>query len=270
MSYFTVCQMLQGVALDFDGTIGRTMERQHSWFQYWAEQNNSSFDMSFEDFVPWYNELLTQPGGVQNVYDESGLPCDMNDRGHPVWPAYETFKTENPASFYPGMRKAIVDIAEAGRLTADPKRNRRLRMAINTSNTWRSIYPELAQEDVVGYFDSFVTHEVLEQYHGAEQPATLHKPSKVSLALILGLIDSEGAHTMHVGDTLNDLAASQKVVWLNPAHPETLITVGCAWGYEGRESLEKGLKGEAGTAHFNHIIDKPEELFPVVQQYLHE
>jgi len=93
------------------------------------------------------------------------------------------------------------------------------------------------------------------------------KPSKISLALALGLTDSDGANVIHVGDTLNDLAASHKVIRLNPSHPETLITVGAAWGYEGREELERGVEIPGrGRVHFNHIADSPRELVGIVKK----
>ena len=88
--------------------------------------------------------------------------------------------------------------------------------------------------------------------------------------MILGLIDSEGDSTLHIGDTLNDLAASQKVILLNPQRPETLLTVGAAWGYEGREKLEEGVEiGDGTRAYFNYIIDKPEHLIPIVENLLY-
>jgi hypothetical protein len=52
------------------------------------------------------------------------------------------------------------------------------------------------------------------------------KPSTISLGMMLGLLDSEGDYTLHIGDTRNDLRASKKVIRLNPSKPENLITCG--------------------------------------------
>lgn len=262
--------MLQGLTFDYDGTIGQTSERQLKWLEYWAGINGKKihFD-NIGAFLEFYNKHCARKGGVQNVYDELDLPCDMNDKKHPVWPAYTQFKNDNPATLYPGIREAILTVWEMGHLSADYMRNRRLRLAINTTNTWKSIAEELRREGLIQCFDSFVTEEVLREYHGAGNPGSITKPSKVSLALTLGLIDSIGEHTMHIGDTIGDLIASHKVMRLNPQRPETLITVGAAWGYEGREKLEQGYQlHDGGTIHFNYIINKPEELPGIVAKLI--
>lgn len=262
--------MLHGITFDYDGTIGDSFERQFKWFKHWARANETKFP--FEDaaqFREFYNARCTLERGVQNVYDSLGLPCDMDKHEHPVWQAYEKFKAETPVSFYPGIKDAILKIWEMGHLSPDSNRNKRVRLSINTTNTWQSIYNDLKQEGILHCFDCFVTEEVLRAYHGAGIPTSLHKPSRVSLALTLGLIDCPGEYVLHVGDALSDLAASQKVFTLNPCHPETLITVGAAWGYEGREKLEKGVKIDGGaTAHFNYIIDKPEELPGIIEKLI--
>jgi len=258
---------LQGVAIDYDGTIGKTSERQFNWFKHWAKLNQKEipFD-NVPDFLLFYNSECELDGGVQNVYDALGLPCDMKDRNHPVWKAYTEYKHGNDVPFYPGVKETILKIWEMGHLTNDPKNNRRLRLAINTTNTWDSIYKELLKEGVLHCFDSFVTEEVLRDYQGAGNSNGIIKPSKISLALTLGLIDSVGESVLHIGDTLNDLAASYKVIRLNPSRPETLITVGAAWGYEGRKKLEQGVRVKYdGIIHFNYIIDRPEELVGIVE-----
>jgi len=262
--------MLQGITLDYDGTIARTSERQYQWFIYWSDENGVDFPFSdVEEFMKFYNERCSSPIGVQKVYDELKLPCDMNDKNHPVWKAYTEYKERNPASFYPGMKEVILELHDIGNLSENYQRNRRLRLAINTTNSWESIYPELKKEGVLGCFDSFVTEEVLRDYHGAMGGNGITKPSKIPLALNLGLIGSNGESVIHVGDTLNDLAASHKVIRLNPSRPETLLTVGAAWGYEGREKLESGVRlTNDATLHFNYIIDKPEELVSIVRKLL--
>ncbi len=264
--------MLQGITFDYDGTIGQTAERQFNWFNHWAKMNSKTLPFKdVREFLSVYNPFLDKKGGVQNFYDAFSLPCDMNDKSHPVWAAYSDFKKQSQAGMYPGMKKAIEDIWQIGHLSADSTKNRRLRMAINTTNTWDSVYRDLHREGILYCFDSFVTSEVLSNYHGAGGGNHITKPSKISLALVLGLIDSEGEFTLHVGDTLNDLAASHKVMRLNPSRPETLLTVGVSWGYEGREKLEQGVKladSSNATVHFNYIVDNPEELLPIVQKHL--
>ncbi len=269
--------MLQAVIFDYDGTLAPTNERQFNWFKYWwncSEQNNTSLGKKFpfkdiESFMEMYNFQCHREGGVQNVYDFFGLSCEMNNKDHPVWGAYKKYLAENPSGLYPGMKNALKEIWEIGGLNSDPKRTRRLRLGINTTNTWSSVYKDLNKNEVVQFFDSFITEEVLREFQGAGNPDSIKKPSKISLALVLGLIDSEGENVMHVGDTLNDLAASQKIIRLNPLHPETLITVGVSWGYEGKENLEKGIEisGE-GRAYFNHLVDEPSEIVELVKKYL--
>ena len=264
--------MLQAVILDFDGTISPTNERQYNWFRSWAEQNGKELASgkgafkSIDEFMTFYNEQIHE-GGPQKVYDRLGLPCDMNDKGHPVWAAYEAFKNDNPSGFYEGMKEAIHDIWELGHLSEDTGRNRRLRLAINTNNTWKSIRKELVRENVLQCFDAFVTEEVLSEYHGAGNPDAIKKPAKISLALTLGYVGSEAGSTLHVGDTLNDLRGSQKVRNLG-FDPASLVTVGACYGYEGREKLAAGAEAPSGVVYFDHLIDDPRELVGIVKELL--
>lgn len=262
--------MLQAVIFDHDGTLAQTMERQFAWFNFWAEKNGLSISHDLKSFIPFYNSGCAKKEGVQNVYDELNLPCDMKDRNHPVWPAYEEFKKITPAPLYEGIKGAVTEIWKEGSLSSGYSLNRRMRLAINTSNTWKSVYADLVKGEIIHYFDSFVSDEVVGDYQGIGDPDAVKKPSKISLALALGLTDSEGEHVLHIGDTVNDLAASQKVIRLSPNRPETLITVGAAWGYEGRETLENGIEVPGqGRTHFNHIIDHPSELVEIVKKYNH-
>lgn len=261
--------MLRGVTFDYDGTIGQTLERQFAWLRHWAAQHDKTLEFAdIREFAPFYNKHCGK-GGVQNVYDALGLPCDMADRTHPVWAAYNAFKAEHQVSLYPGVEQAVRDIWKLGHLTSDPQRNRRLRLAINTTNTWGSIHQELRSARILHCFDCFVTDETLRQYYGSAANGTISKPSTISLALTLGLIDSPGEAVLHIGDTRNDLVASQKIMRLNPQQPETLLTVGCTWGYEGRKELEKGVEvpGE-GTVHFNRLVDEPSQLVGIVRDFL--
>lgn len=254
---------------DNDGVISPTDIRQEKWFIHYAKLNNKPWPFnSFAEFLRFYNTQLAKPGGVQNFYDALDLPCDMKDRAHPVWPAYEKFNQENPSHPYPGVKETIKKIWELGALTNNVDRNRRLRLGINTTNSWKSIYKDLMNANILNYFDGFITEEVLRKYHGDGNGDALKKPAKVSLALAMGLLDSEGATTLHVGDTLNDLKSSQKIIRLNPSRPETLITVGACYGYEGRSILEQGAETPEGIVHFDYLINKPEELIDIVQKHL--
>ena len=257
--------MLQAIVFDYDGTLAPTSERQERWFKYYSTQNGKNWPFkTFPEFINFYNEHCALKGGVQNVYDALKLPCDMSNKEHPVWPAYEAFNQQNPQTLYTCIKEEIERIWKLGGLGRNHKRNRRIRLGINTTNSWKSIHADLEKGGILQYFDSFVTEEVLRQYHGANDPDSLKKPATISIALMLGLIDCEGAYTLHVGDTRNDLRASYKVMRLNPNHPETLITCGACYGYEGRELLEQGVQTPEGTAHFDYLIDKPEELSSLV------
>lgn len=257
--------MIQGILFDYDGTIAQTAERQFGWFKHWAKMNEVPFEMNFNSFLEFYNEHCNGKG-VQAVYDELNLPCVLEDRNHPVWSAYESFKKKHPVEFYPGMRDALKKIHELGSLSGDALVNKRLRMAINTSNTWQSIHDELARKRVLGYFDSFVTRETLELYDGNNSPGLI-KPSKISVALSLDVLGCDGEDVIHVGDTLSDLRASIDVRRSGTCRFENLITIGVGWGYDGRKNLEKGVQTSSGTIHFNHIVDTPKQLVDLAKGY---
>lgn len=261
--------MLQAVIFDFDGVLSPTSLRQEKWFRHYSQIHHQEWSFAtFDDFLALYNQQCALSGGVQNVYNQLGLPCDMGDRNHPVWPAYEAFNRDNPSGLYEGMKETIEEIWKLGQLGSNPLQNRRLRLAINTSNSWASIYRDLQESGVLPYFDAHITEEVLRAYHGVDGDC-MKKPAAISLALLLGLISSEEEYTLHVGDTRNDLHASQKVVRLNPAKPKKVITVGACYGYEGRDTLEKGVELPGREqVHFDHLIDHPRELVNIVRGYL--
>ncbi len=260
--------MLQAIIFDFDGVISPTSARQEKWFKFYAERHGKEWPFStFDTFLTFYNDACALPGGVQNVYDKLELPCDMKDRAHPVWPAYEEFNQKNPSGLYEGIKETIEEIWTLGHLGKDPLQNRRLRLAINTSNSWKSIYNDLLKGGILPYFDAHITEEILRVYHGLDGDC-MKKPASISLALMLGLLGSNGEYALHVGDTRNDLHASQKIIRLNPQHPEKVITVGACYGYEGRATLERGVQLSSGTVYFDHLIDQPKELVDIVKGYL--
>src|SRR3989344_1586469 len=198
--------MLQAIFFDYDGTISPTSQRQEKWFKHYSQKHDKPWKFqTFNEFLTFYNAHCALEGGVQNVYNSLGLPCDMNDKTHPVWPAYEEFNQQNPTALYPEMKETIEQIWRMGALNQSHQRNRRLRLGINTTNSWRSIHNDLKQGGILPYFDGFITEETLRDYHGAGNPEPIKKPSTISLSLLLGLLDSTGAYTLHIGDTRNDL-----------------------------------------------------------------
>src|SRR3989344_5111123 len=144
-------QEIDAIILDADGTLLNSLQRQHDWFfHYWREiHGDKSWPFTtVAEFVEEYNHTLDTggyPKGVQTFYDRLGLPCDMNDLpdekigkpGHIVWPKYTAYKDAHPSGLYPQMKETLAQIYALGNLTADPTNFRRLRMALNTNNTWK-------------------------------------------------------------------------------------------------------------------------------------
>jgi phosphoglycolate phosphatase-like HAD superfamily hydrolase len=261
--------MFTGGLIDWDGTIAMTPERQYNWFKYWAKENNKEIKFNnLRTFLEEYNSLINTVG-VQGTYDAFELPCDMGDFNHPVWPAYKHFKSINPVEIYPEMKSALRKVWTMGRLNKNSEMNQTMRLALNTTSDWKSIYPDMVRFGILNYFDSFCTAETLKEYDGSGNHGAMNKPSKVSVALMLNILGSEGSSTFNIGDTLADLKASIDVRRHGTIKKENLITIGAAWGFEGRKSLEKGVTLENGvTAHFDYIINRPSELPKVLKQYL--
>jgi phosphoglycolate phosphatase-like HAD superfamily hydrolase len=218
--------MLDAIIFDYDGTIAPTLKRQYNWFHFWAGKNGKeiSFKEFSQEFMDFYNKHCAIEGGVQNVYDALQLPCDMKDKAHPVWPAYEEFKNLNPVMLYDGMAETIEAVWKMGQLSDDSRRCKRLRLCINTTNTWSSIFRELKSCNVLHYFDCFVTEEVLKEYMGAGNQDAIKKPSKISIALSTGLLGASVGTVLHIGDTVNDLIASQSVSLLPSEQKARIIT----------------------------------------------
>ncbi|MEA3378917.1 MAG: HAD hydrolase-like protein [Nanoarchaeota archaeon] len=257
--------MIKAIIFDFDGTIAPTNLRQYQWFQYWAKENNK--ELLFKDYDPFmnfYNEEHNKKG-IQSIYDVLELPCDMNDRNHPVHEAYEEFKANNPSGLYEGIESALHAIWEMGHLTGNIENNKRIRLAINSSNTWKSIKKDLEKYNLLQLFDCFVTEEVLRKHCHDGNLKKIQKPSTKPLELILGFLGSNASETMHFGDTIYDLIASRGIPGKNGGD---LIAVGTAWGYEGEERLKVGASINGKHLSFDEIIMAPKDCMEIVKKYL--
>ncbi|MBS3139646.1 HAD family hydrolase [Candidatus Woesearchaeota archaeon] len=98
----------------------------------------------------------------------------------------------------------------------------------------------------------------------------IRKPSPAAIAYSLAQLKVTGNRTMHVADTRGDLIASRDVIVPGKEFEggQNLLMVGAAWGYEGRELLEKGGELPDGAkVEFDYIIDQPEELVAIVQKH---
>ncbi len=253
--------MLTAIIFDYDGTLAPTYTRQEKWFKLYCQENQKEWPFQdFDAFLTEYNKECSLSGGVQNFYNKLNLPCNMTDRKHPVWNAYLKFNQENPQEMYPNILETIQEIWKIGQL--DKSRNTRLRIAINSNNLWSSIKKDLDSFGILPYVDTQVTADTLLQYSNTENINSLLKPSSFSVSLCLKLLQSPAQQTIHVGDTLNDLIASQKVAQ-HPHPSASLITVGAGYGYEGRRELEKGLEN---GIKFDYLIDKPSELIEIVRK----
>ncbi|PIN70779.1 hypothetical protein COX84_01225 [Candidatus Micrarchaeota archaeon CG_4_10_14_0_2_um_filter_49_7] len=243
--------LLKGIIFDCDGTIIPTLERQESWFRFYSKRNNQPWRFNcFDDFKEFYNDRVSRPGNVQNVYDELSLPCDMSDKSHPVWPAYEQFNSENPLELYPGMRQALDDIMAL---------SSGLVLGLNTSNSMRSIKGSLVEGGIISYFKHIITSDTLREKSPDGDCEPLKKPNTFSIELMLGVLGTEPEETLHVGDTIADLRASHGV-----HGNRSLLTVGACYGYEGSEILSKGY----GGLRFDELVDDASGLVAVVKKFL--
>ena len=165
----------------------------------------------------------------------------------------------------------IEDIFMIGSLDSDPSVPTRLRMGINTTNSYiPSVHYDLKKASILQYFDTQIGAEMLELYHGAANGHAIKKPSKLSVEMCLGRLGTRGERTIHVGDTLNDLSASKGIVrnMYSPHDKEDIITVGALWGYEPKEKLMEGVILADGThVHFDHLASEPQEIVWLVKKY---
>jgi phosphoglycolate phosphatase-like HAD superfamily hydrolase len=264
---------LRAIIFDHDGTLAQTTQRQEAWLKFWWNENRSSEPwpfVDFDEFTKFYNEHIGGENGVQEVYDQLELPCDMGDMTHPVWHAYEKFKSEFPAvKLYEGIKETLQEIWELSLLPDDSARNVKVRIGINSTNTWRSIRKDLVNNDALHYFDCHVTAETLNAYQGGGSAKSIYKPSPISVALMLNLLGvRDGSEVLHIGDSRTDLGASHNIIVRPAERPQSVITVGACYGYEGRTLLEQGYEVNGQRYHFDHLIDKPRQLVGIVKNLL--
>ena len=274
-----VIQPIDAIILDADGTLLNTIGRQHDWFKHYHQEIHGDRPFPFAnpiEFSERYNETLAGGGsdyrsGVQKFYDDLGLPCDMWDMvGHPVWPKYNAYKDEHPTGLFDGIKTTLHTIYDFGSLGEDAKQTGRLRMAVNTNNTWKSIAKELKKNEVLHLFDSQVGAEVLKRYARVMDGAGVKKPSPAAVAYSLAQLKTSGNRIMHVADTRGDLIASRDVIVPGKEFEgsQNLLMVGAAWGYEGRKLLEQGGElPDSIKVKFDYIIDHPEELIDIVKKH---
>lgn len=256
--------MIKGIIFDYDGTIAQTLERQERWLKHWTEVNGKSWLFhDYHQFRQFYTQQYRE-GGLEQVYHALNLPFAW-DKSHRVWGAYDWFKTQDTILLYPGIREAIQEISRLNLYPASDK-STKLRIGLNSSNTWRSIGPELLWFGLIDYFDSFVTEETLRK-EGDGNLSKLNKPSTASVALMLKKLGIRAKETIHIGDTLVDLCASHQVQVNERDQPENLITIGVSYGFEEREVLEQGVIIPSGErVYFDTIVDRPNEIVPEVKK----
>jgi len=247
------------ILFDVDGTITKTMERQEQWFKYWAKKNNVVWPhQSFDEFLISYNASLAL-GGAQKIYDDLGLPCNMEDRNHFVWKAFEDFNVENSPELYPQMEMVIKTLVKMKNSFG-----KEIRLGINTSNSAKTVYSDLKKYGIFDYFDFLITADTLKYIAGERKVEDLKKPNNFSVGLALKLWGCYPEEMIFVGDTLDDLKSSLVT------NKKRVITVGALYGYEG-EKLKRGAElgdivdEEKIKLTFDHFIQKPTDLLKLVK-----
>jgi phosphoglycolate phosphatase-like HAD superfamily hydrolase len=255
--------MIRGIIFDYDGTIAQTLEIQERWLRFWSQENKKVWPFqNYNEFRDFYNREA-DIGNFPQVYRALELPYG-DERDHPVWAAYNHFRRENPPQLYPGIRECLHQLFEWGNLSDDPRNNTRVKIGLNTTNTWKSVGHQLRTFGLLGYFDSKITEEVLREAGGGN-PTKLYKPSTASTVMLLNLLGTKGSETVHVGDTLSDLLCAHQVTRKEGESPENLVTIGVTYGFEGRKVLERGAETPRGKIYFDHLVDHPEEIFPLLK-----
>lgn len=262
--------MLDAIIFDYDGVIGDTQRRQYDWFKFWADFKNKPFPWDRNSFEVLYNQWQSELG-PEKTYHKFGLPADMSNDKTEVWHEYRKFKKSYSVDTFKGMKSAMKDIWNSSRIQLSNDDDRVVRLAINTTNDAETIKPTLESFGMLNYFDHIIATEKLQAFAGPfVDISNIKKPSKISIALALMSLDAKGSKTIHVGDTIGDLKSSYDVFKYHPEDKEDLITIGVAWGYDGRSILEAGTEfsGRAERIHFDHIVDTPAELATIVKEYI--
>lgn len=277
--------MLDAIIFDHDGTMAPTMERQFAWFQSWwnhpvnAERTQGkAFPYNdLESFFNMYNAKMGHPEEVQNVYDHLGLDANVADDTHAVWAGYKDFASKNPSRLYDGMADVIEELFFMGGLGGKFSDNKRIRLGVNTSNSWALVSGDLRKNDVLKYFDSYVSKEVLDSFHIKGRGKEIAKPSPIPLAESLNMLNASGDLSLYVGDSLVDCSAGKKIRRFGLRSEENIRTIGVTWGYasvgggkeKAREILQQGVEiPGCGRAYFDHIVDSPQEIVNIAKHYI--
>lgn len=252
-----------------DGTLVQTPQRQHDWFKHWEKECLQYFPKAkpnipkelksdFSKFIAEYNTILEEKG-VQALYDHFGLPCDMEDFGHPVWGEYKSFKENTPVKLYNSIPEVLSKI----------KKETGLPFMLNTTNVYDSSMEALFKNgNIHGLFDFVFDANKLKE-HAEElgvSPKTIRKPSTYTVEECCKQMNVSSDSVMHIGDTRGDLESSLGVPNRYGA-PVDLLTVGVTWGFENRNDFQKGVYTDSGIRVFDEIIDTPSEILDLVRVY---
>jgi FMN phosphatase YigB (HAD superfamily) len=238
---------------DYDGTIINSPDRQFKWLQFWAEENNVLFDFkSFEEFKPIYADLYLNKG-IQGVYDELHLPCDMKNKSHPVHDAYEYFNLTFFAPFYEGIVDVFEHIQSAGG-----------KIAICTNTHSPIVEKGLSDHNIP--LDSFpiIDARTVVKEKTPMKTSYYTKPSTKLIEHTLIVLNSHPVKAMHICDTLVDVSASLEVPFGEENYD--LTNVGHLGGYEG-DILRNGVVKNNSRKYFDELYSSSSELINIIDSY---
>lgn len=258
------------ISNDIDGFIFDTRKRSFECFKDYAKQEGVHWPYkTVEEWIVVFNEYLRKPNGVQAFYDAHNLDCDMNDQTHKVWAHYNNYMDTHVAEPYDGMIESLQKLWEFGHLNENPKNNIRIRLAINTTNSWKAIYSSLKAANAIPLFDCFITKEVLTDIMGPFGKASaVDKPAHISTSALVNALGTTPSNVIHGGDTLNDTAASKKVYIMNPYRTENLSTICGLWGYEDEAILRAGMPTSKGPVKFDLYIEHPSQYYDAAKKLI--
>ncbi len=258
--------MLEAIIFDY-GTIVKLMEREFRWFQRWSSLNKLSFNFqkasAFGDF---YRAVYSQQKKIEDIYESLSLPYDLDEEGDFVV-ARRKFKNSFRALPCEGIVPTIKAIFDKYVAFFTSHSGKRLRLGIKSFERARTIYHELFSHDLMKYFDTIISKEVLLK-ELENKPDYEKDIDKFSLGLILEKLGSKGANTLYITDNLNSLLDTYKLKKFGSEKKfERLITVGAGWRAD-INYLSKGIKSQDGKKiFFDKIVKRPCDLREVVETY---